>query len=247
VKIVSVAKYVSAFLFAAGLLITATPLAQAQSLAALAGMQAYNRGDIQSAYRLLRAAADAGDAEGEVNLGYMYARGQVVAENQQEAFRLYKLSAGQGDGEGMNALGYKYRFGTGVAANPEQAVHWFCMAVAYGNPRAMNNLGGMLASGDYVTQDLAEARSLWEQAAALGHSNAMMNLARSYAMEPGADAAKVQQWVLTAAQHGNPAAIQMLQSRGYTGMLPPQFDETALMIPSVKGKSGHTKVCGLTS
>ncbi len=219
--------------------------AHAQTSDALAGMQAYNRGDMTDAYRLLRSAADAGDPEAEVNLGYMYARGQGVSENQQEAFRLYGLSAAQGDGEGMNALGYKYFYGSGVAANPERAVHWYCNAIAQGNPRAMTNLAGMLATGEYVTRDSQEAVALWQQAADLGHSNAMMNLAIMYAAV--GDSAKAQQWLLRAAQKGNPKAIQALQLHGYRGALPPPFDESAMMIPSVRNKPGHTKVCGLTA
>src|SRR5262245_54942498 len=88
--------------------------ARAQSPITYAGMQAYNRGDSPTAYTLLRQAADAGDAQGQVNLGYLYARGQGVPVNQVEAMRLYKSAADQGDSEGMNAIGYKYQFGTGV-------------------------------------------------------------------------------------------------------------------------------------
>ena len=45
----------------------AVPLARAQSEAALAGMQAYNKGDYAAAYRLLRQSADASDPQGLVN------------------------------------------------------------------------------------------------------------------------------------------------------------------------------------
>jgi TPR repeat protein len=59
----------------------------------------------------LKTAADAGDPDAQLNLGYLYARGQGVAQNQQEAMRLYLLSAKQGNPEGMNAVGFKYRYG----------------------------------------------------------------------------------------------------------------------------------------
>ena len=64
----------------------------AQSEATLAGMEAYNRGDIATAYRLLSHEAKAGDPEAQVNLGYLFARGQGVRANQETAFRLYGLS-----------------------------------------------------------------------------------------------------------------------------------------------------------
>jgi TPR repeat protein len=113
----------------------AVPLARAQSPTTLAGMQAYNRGDFAAAYRLLRQAADAGDPEGQVNLGYLYARGHGVRVNQLEALRLYELSAKGGSSEGMNALGFKYRYATGVPKDSGRAAYWFCEAVVRGNPR----------------------------------------------------------------------------------------------------------------
>jgi uncharacterized protein len=92
-------------------------------------MQAYNKGDVATAYRLLRQEADAGDSDAQVNLGYLYARGQGVVADQKEAFRLYALSAEQGNGEGTNALGFKYQYGTGVAKDIDRAIYWYCEAV----------------------------------------------------------------------------------------------------------------------
>ena len=83
----------------------------------LAGIDAYNKGDIDTAFRDLKQAADAGDADAEVNLGYMYARGQAVPVDQATALDLYRRSATQGNGEGMNAVGYKYMSGNGVPSD----------------------------------------------------------------------------------------------------------------------------------
>ena len=80
----------------------------------VAGIEAYNRGNVADAFRSLKTAADAGDSDAQVNLGYLYARGQGVAQNQQEAMRLYLPSAKQGNAEGMNAVGFKCRSGTDV-------------------------------------------------------------------------------------------------------------------------------------
>ena len=62
--------------------------AQGTEASVLAGIEAYNRGDITASLALLKNAADAGDADAQVNLGYLYARGQGVDANQQEALRL---------------------------------------------------------------------------------------------------------------------------------------------------------------
>ena len=208
------------------------------------GMQAYNRGDFSTALRLLRQGMQAGDSEAQVNLGYLYARGHGVREDQQEALRLYQLSADQGNSEGMNAVGYKYLFGTGVRVDAVKAVHWFCLAIGQGNPRAMNNLAQMLGSGSYVMRDEAEARSLWEQSAKLGHANSMMNLGMSYLRGTERDPIKGQDWMIRAAKSGQPDAQRMHLAQGYRGTFPPSFIEGIAMIPAPRHEGGHAKICG---
>jgi uncharacterized protein len=222
----------------------AVEAAHAQTDTTLAGMQAYNGRDFAAAYRFLGQAADAGDPEALVNLGYLYARGHGVRADQSEALRLYELSAKAGSSEGMNALGFKYLYGTGVAKDPQRAAYWFCEAVLRGNPRAMNNLGIMLVSGD-VPMDLAEARNLWEQASTLSHPNAMNNLALSYLDGPDRDTAKADELMLRAAQLGHPNAQRYMQSRGHAGAFPPAINVEVAMKPEPKKVRGHTKECGL--
>lgn len=221
----------------------AVPLARAQSETALAGMQAYNKGDYAAAYRLLRQAADAGDAQGLVNLGYLYARGYGVRANPLQALRLYELSAKAGSSEGMNALGFRYLHGTGVPKDVKRAAYWFCEAVVRGNWRAMNNLGLLLISGE-VPVDLPEARKLWTQASELGHQNAMNNLAISYLNGPDRDLQKADEWMLRAAQLGHPNAQRHMRSRGYVGTFPRAINAELAMKPEPKGVVGHTKECG---
>jgi uncharacterized protein len=224
-------------------LLNPTGPVMAQSQRTLAGMQAYNSGDVATAYRLLRQEADTGDSDAQVNLGYLYARGQGVVPDQGEAFRLYSLSAKQGNGEGMNALGYKYQFATGVTKDINLAIHWYCEVVLAGNPRGMNNLAALLSSGKDLPCDLAEARNLWQQAAELGHMNAMFNLGSSYLQEPERDPAAALQWMQQAATRGHPQAQAWLRARGYRGPLPSPVNASALMIPNVGGRAGRSTVC----
>ena len=231
---------------AAVAMVMAVAGARAQSQQTLAGMRAYNAGDMAAAFHLLRQEADAGDAEAQINLGYLYARGQGVKQDQAEAFRLYAHSAAQGNSEGMNALGYKYQFATGVPKDIGRAIHWYCEAVAYGNPRGMNNLAILLDEGRELPRDVAEARSLWQQSADLGHVNAMFNLGRSYLQdsETPADRDGAVRWMVRAGQEGQPQAQDWLRRNGYTGPLPPPRDQAAMMIPTVRHAAGHSKVCG---
>ena len=219
----------------------ATPV-QTPSDATLKGMSAYNKGDFQTAYQHLRQAAEAGDPEGLVNLGYLYARGHGVDADQMEALRLYRLSAKAGSSEGMNAIGYKYLHSTGVAKDLDQAKFWFCQAIARGNPRAMNNIAFMLVTGELPMDEL-EARSLWMQAAELGHANAMFNLGFSFLNGLDRDPQKAREWLIRAAQAGDSKAQGFLRARGYVGALPPPIDVGNMMKSEPKRAVGQTKMC----
>src|ERR1039458_975239 len=175
----------------------------------VAAAEAYNHGDIARAFRGLSAEAAQGNSDAEVNLGYMYARGQGVARDQLEALRLYRLSAAQGNGEGMNALGYKYQYGTGVTPDLQTAIDWYCRAIAQGNPRALNNLAILYDRGIGVQRELRTAHDLWRQAAERGHPNSAYNLGVSLLAAPGApdDRSQGLLWLQRAAMAG-PAEAQ---------------------------------------
>lgn len=222
-------------------------VAQAQSEATLEGMRIYNNGDFATAYLLLSRAAEAGDPQAQVNLGYLYARGHGVTSDQTEALRLYELSAKAGSSEGMNAvgykyLGYKYLHATGVHKDLERAKFWFCQAIVRGNPRAMNNLAIMLVAGE-LPFDEPEARKLWQQAAELGHANAMLNLGVSYLKGDDRDPQKGREWVARAAQAGHGGAQRILRAEGYTGTLPPAVNFDFVMKPEPQSARGHTRKC----
>ena len=214
----------------------------------VAGIDAYNSGDFATAFRDLKSAADAGDADAEVNLGYMYARGQAVPSNQAMALALYRRSAAQGNGEGMNAIGYKYMTGSGVPVDFNAALQWFCRAIEKGDPRALNNLAALHARGIGVPYDIEEARRLWRQAAELGHANAMFNLGDSLVENSTDTLARREgmQWIVRAAQRGMPAAITWLRANNYAGALPDPVDTSGMMMLALKGAHGEAKLC-LTS
>jgi TPR repeat protein len=209
----------------------ARPPSDAPKPEVAAAIAAYNRGDLEVAFRTLRAQADRGDSDAQVNLGYLYARGDAVAQNQAESQHLYELSAAQGNGEGMSALGYKYEFGSGVTPDLQIAVGWFCRAIAHGNPRAMNNLAVLHVDGKGVPQDFAEARSLYLQAAERGNVNAMHNLGLYYLGGQGTpvDRAQAIAWLTRAAERGMVPAQKKLATLGVEKPWPPPVDYQRVM------------------
>jgi TPR repeat protein len=228
------------------LLLAGTVRAQDTTPGVLAGIDAYNRGDQATAFRLLKAAADAGDSDAQVNLGYMYARGHGTAQNHVEAMRLYMLSAKKGNPEGMNAVGFKYRHGSGVDIDLPRAVHWFCRAAVLGDPRGLNNLAIMYLEGQGVERDLAEARRLWEQAAERGNPNAMANLGNSlYFVEP-TDRALGLEMMIKAAKAGHPGAQTFVRRLGVNEPLPPPIDTGLDMRPARRDLlAGKVRDCGV--
>lgn len=234
-------------LLAAALCLAGKAMAQGTGMSVIAGISAYNKGDIATAFRLLKAASDAGDSDAQVNLGYLYARGQGATQNQQEAMRLYLASAKQGNAEGMNAVGYKYLFGSGVAVDLPRAVHWFCRAAVSGDPRGLNNLGIVYYQGSGVPRDTGEARRLWRQAADRGNPNAMANLGNALLSEPEslADRQDATSWIVKAAQNGHGGAQKLARQLGYKGTLPPPVNTELEMRAANKNlPPGRVRDCG---
>jgi TPR repeat protein len=221
--------------------------AQDTASSVVAGIEAYNSGDAGTAFRLLKAAADAGDSDAQVNLGYMYARGHGVAQDQQESMRLYLSSARQGNAEGMNAVGFKYMVGSGIKPDIGQAVHWFCRAAVSGDARGLNNLGILHFEGKGVPRDVEEFRSLWRQAADRSNPNAMFNLARSLLFGPDEprDQAEGMRLMVDAARLGHGGAQQVVRRAGYAGPLPKAVNtELAMRIASRNTPPGKARYCG---
>ncbi len=94
----------------------------------------------QSDFQSTKARAEAGDAEAQYSLGYLYANGMGAPLNDQEAVKWYRLAAEQGNSDGTFHLGYMYYNGRGVAQNYDEAVKWYRLAAEQGNAGAQNAL-----------------------------------------------------------------------------------------------------------
>ena len=80
--------------------LTALLMLVAMTGAAVAGpfedaLDAANRGDYATAYRLWRPLADQGNAGAQYNVGVMYYSGHLMPLNYTEAMKWYRLAAGQ--------------------------------------------------------------------------------------------------------------------------------------------------------
>ena len=89
----------------------------------------------------VKAKAEAGDAESEVELGLRYDKGKGVAKDQVEAVKWYRKAAEQNYARAQNNLGVCYAEGEGVAKDQVEAVKWFRKAAEQNYAEAQYNLG----------------------------------------------------------------------------------------------------------
>ena len=89
--------------------------------------------EVASEQDSLKAAAEQGDAWAQLSLGYMYADGEGVPQNDTEAVRWYRMAAEQGNAWAQTILGFMYATGEGVSENDAEAVRWYRMAAEQGN------------------------------------------------------------------------------------------------------------------
>ena len=125
-----------------------------------AGLKVAQAGDFQTALKEWKSLADQGHAYAQYNLGWMYANGEGVPEDDAEAARWYRLAADQGDADAQHNLGVMYYNGEGVPEDDAEAARWFRLAADQGDADAQHNLGVMYYDGEGVLQDNVTAH-MW--------------------------------------------------------------------------------------
>ena len=102
------------------LMLFATPVAAGDFEDAFA---AHKAGDFQKAFQLWKPLAEQGNAEAQFNVGYTYAHGRGVPEDETKAVHWYRKAAEQGLASGQLGLGVMYAEGEGVPENDAKAVY----------------------------------------------------------------------------------------------------------------------------
>jgi len=90
-------------------------------------LSALQRGDSALAAQLFRPLAEQGNPQAQINLGWIYEKGQGVKQSDQEAVKWYRKAAGQGNAEGQVFLGAMYF--KAVPQDNVRAYLWFDLAV----------------------------------------------------------------------------------------------------------------------
>ena len=120
---------------------------------------------------------DQSSAEAQSKLGWMYATGNGVQQDDTEAVKWYRKAAEQGDADAQFNLGNKYRYGDGVPKDFAEAAKWFRKAAYQGKDVAQLYLGWRYYNGEGVPKDLVQAHVWWNIAGAAGCEYSKKDLA----------------------------------------------------------------------
>lgn len=113
----------------------------------------------------IKAKAEAGDANSELELGLRYDNGDGVAKDPGEAAKWLRKAAEQNVAQAQFILGVFYAMGKGVAKDQVEEVKWFRKAGEQNHAYAQYRLGICYAEGEGVAKDYVEAYK-WELLAA---------------------------------------------------------------------------------
>jgi len=105
------------------------------------GFAAYRAGDYATALQEWRPLAVEGDALAQTNLGFMYANGEGVLQDDAEAVRWLRMAAEQGLALAQTYLGFSYAIGRGVLQDDVLAHMWYHIGAANGNASGSENRG----------------------------------------------------------------------------------------------------------
>lgn len=99
-------------------------------------LSAYERGQYQSAFSLVKTSAELGKAQAQHVLGVMYRQGLGVEPDEYSAFDWCKRAAESGLLEAQYQLGLMYLQGEGVTEDDDEAQKWLWAAADRGYPQA---------------------------------------------------------------------------------------------------------------
>ncbi|QCE34643.1 sel1 repeat family protein [Acetobacteraceae bacterium] len=138
----------------------------------------YNEGfigipqDSAKAAEYYQKAAGEGNAEAQMNLGFLYDVGRGVPQNYEKAAEYYQKAANQGDAAAQCNLGILYENGQGVPQNYEKAAEYYQKAADQKNANAQYHLGLLYENGQGVSKNHEKAIELWHKAANQGQKKA---------------------------------------------------------------------------
>ncbi len=152
-----------------------------------AGVDAYERGDYETALQEFQPLAEGSDPKAQFRLGWMYGHGEGVIQNDEEAVEWYRKAAQQDHVIAQFNLGARYATGEGVVQNNEEAIKWYEKAIEQGPAGDHAILGVRYVNGAGVAQDYGKALKCFRKAVEGSNTIAQLYLGTMYESGMGVD------------------------------------------------------------
>ncbi len=169
--------------------------------------------NLPEALKWAQEAAGAGDPEGKLVLGYLYAQGKVLGKDMAKAFSLIKEAAEGGNVDAEYALGTYYREGSGTPPDITESAKWIRKAAESDNPAAEFQLGLYYLNGKGVPKDIDEATRWFRFSALQGFARG--ENAYGYSFEIGAgvqqDLVEAYKWFILACSSSQSTDVEPRQ------------------------------------
>ena len=195
----------------------------ALSMPASAGMveaeQAYSQGDYQTAFTEYLAEAEAGNADAQYELAFLYFDGLGTKQSYDDAAKWFLAAAEQGHADAQFQYSEMLYWGDGMAVDLKQSAYWTRQAAEQGHAEAQFALGSMYYAGEGVPYDLTESARWTLMAAEQGHMDAQYEMGWVYYLGEGAEVnmAESIRWLKAAAEQGHYDAPYDLGDTYYYG------------------------------
>jgi hypothetical protein len=156
------------------------------------------------------ARAKAGNADAQLQVAVLYAKGDGVAQDYETAANWFRAAAEQGLARAQYDLGVLYERGRGVPVDLAQAFNWYKKAADSNYALGQFNLAVAYTKGQGTRPDYAQAAQWYARAAKQGIIPAMVNLGILYERGDGVDPSleTAYAWYRAAGRRGNQAAIR---------------------------------------
>jgi TPR repeat protein len=117
-------------------------------------VDAYERGDFETAVRELRPLADDGNVEAQFYMAYMFETGKGLERDDGKAAEYYRKAGDQGHDRAQFNLGLAHERGRGVEQDLAQALEWYLKAANQGFARAQYKVADMYLEASGTRRDL---------------------------------------------------------------------------------------------
>lgn len=114
----------------------------------------YKMGEFEQAFERYQALAEAGNHQGMLNLGNMYAAGLGTEVDLRKAWHWYRQAAESGDAIGMYEVARALDNGLGTAVDKQAARAWYIRAAEADNSEAQWQLGQQLYAQGHTSEGL---------------------------------------------------------------------------------------------